>query len=185
MTYTLIRFTKTDYGAKDIRYLIEKWYSDSSVDLTNRRARLATKADKLALSSYIPHDLAFVGRGNLHEGLKQISFMFRRLYWAVIPEVDDEERRKAHTHLNKYKWGGGFEFIDKITETVDVAGESWQDGPAELIPLPPSAARKELDEYVEAIKIQILLRSRKTARDHCHRRERDAEMEPWSKRQRV
>lgn len=65
-------------------------------------------------------------------------------------DSDEERKRIAHTHLNNYKSGGGDAFVGKLAELVSSA-ENWRDSPAELIPLPPSEARLELEAYLRAV----------------------------------
>jgi hypothetical protein len=189
LTFTLIRFTKSNYDAKHIRYFIQMLFDDTSALYEPERPtieeRMTMKAGKLRGGDYIPDQLSFIGRSNLNRGLTQISTIFEGLYRKARTEAAMKRWHEFHAHLNKYTDGGGDEFIDKITETVDTADESWHDGPSELIRLSPSVTRMELDEYVGAMHSRIFQRNKGESHGCCHHRSRGVGMEPPAKRQKV
>jgi hypothetical protein len=174
LTHTLIRFTKTNYSANYIRYFIQMLFDDTSAlyepEFPAIEERMTMKASKLRGRTYIPKKLSFTGRSNLSKGLARISTIFAGLYQVTDTEADMKQWHEIHAHLNKYTDGGGDEFIDKITETVDTADESWQDGPAELIPLPsltPMSSRSGLEEHVRASIPRVPFHTSQALGDRC------------------
>ena len=160
LTFTLLRFTKSNMDAEELQGHIEDMY-----DSCRARGNSATsyfvggrlKLLELCRGSYVPVRLNFAGRDSLRDGLAGIAALFMDLYLYTNTEALKKRVHEARERLNDFK-KGGHTFKSKLEELIQSSG-NWVDAPAELVPIPPSSKRVELQHYLWRIRSRTSFQS--------------------------